>query len=202
MARRPDGPVLCRAAARYRDCATAAGAAQLEVFLTGTARTSQSFGESDPAQDRNRGPGLYHLNGPPARWPCPEAAARYGATAAGAAQLEVFLIGTARTCQCFGESDPAQDRIRGPGLYHLNGQRAQWPCPEAAAWYGATAAGAAQLEVFLIGTARMRLAVLQYLHVDLGYLHAINHSSAASHRSIARTRENRSNLCQGVCYQR
>ena len=75
---------------------------------------------------------------------------------------EVFLTGTARTRQCFGESDPAQDRNRGPGLYYLNGQRARWPCPEAAARYGATAAGAAQLEVFLIGTARTRLAVLQY----------------------------------------
>ena len=31
--------------------------------------------------------------------------------------------------QCFGESDPAQDRNRGPGLsrYYLNGQRARWP---------------------------------------------------------------------------
>ena len=36
---------------------------------------------------------------------------------------------------------------------------------------------------------------------DLGYLHAINHSSAASHRSIARTLQNCSHLCQGVCYR-
>ena len=76
--------------------------------------------------------------GPPARWPCLVAAARYsataagaahlevflgataagaaqlevflGATAAGAARLEVFLTGTARKRQCFGESDPARDR--------------------------------------------------------------------------------------------
>ena len=40
-------------------------------------------------------------------------------------------------------------------------------------------------------------ATFRYLHWDLGYLHAINHSSAASHRSIARTRKNRSHLCQG-----
>ena len=33
--------------------------------------------------------------------------------------------------------------------------------------------------------------LFRYLHWDLGYLHAINHFSAASHRSIARTRENR-----------
>ena len=97
MARRPDGPFPAVAAARYRDGATAAGSAQLEVFLTGTARTCQCFDESDPARDRNRGPGLYNLNGPRARWPCQVAAARYCATAAGAAQLEVFLIGTART---------------------------------------------------------------------------------------------------------
>ena len=119
--------------------ATAAGAAQLEVFLTGTARTSQCFGESDPARDRDSR--LYNLNGPPARWPCPVAAARYrdGATAEGVAQLEVFLTGTARTCQCFGESDPAQDRNRGPGKYYLNSQRALWPCPVAAVRYCATA---------------------------------------------------------------
>ena len=35
---------------------------------------------------------------------------------------------------------------------------------------------------------------------DLGYLYAINHSSAASHRSIARMRKNRSYLRQGVRY--
>ena len=38
--------------------------------------------------------------------------------------------------------------------------------------------------------------------IDLGYLHAIDHSSAASHRSIARTRQNRSHLCQFVRYRR
>ena len=35
----------------------------------------------------------------------------------------------------------------------------------------------------------------------MGYLHAINHSSAASQRSIARTRQNCSHLCQGICYR-
>ena len=102
------------------------------------------------------------MNGQRARWLCPEAAARYGATAAGAAHLEVFLTGKARTCQCFCESDPARDRNRGQGLFNLNSPRARWLFPVAAALYGATAAGAAQLEVFLIGTARTRLAVLQY----------------------------------------
>ena len=33
---------------------------------------------------------------------------------------------------------------------------------------------------------------------DLEYLHAINHSSATSHRSIALTQQNRGHLCQGV----
>ena len=83
-------------------------------------------------------------------WPCPVAAARYGAAAAGAAQLEVFR--TARTRQCFGESNPAWDRDS--RLYI--GPPARWPCPVAAARYCAAAAGAAQLEVFLTGTARMR----------------------------------------------
>ena len=66
---------------------------QLEVFLTGTALTRQGFGECyhNPAQDRD----LRLYNGPPALWPSPVAAARYCATAAGAAQLEVFLTGTA-----------------------------------------------------------------------------------------------------------
>ena len=66
--------------------------------------------ESDPAWDRDRG--LYNLNGPPApAMALSVAAARYrdSATAAGAAQLEVFLTGTARTRQCFCESDPARD---------------------------------------------------------------------------------------------
>ena len=44
-----------------------------------------------------------------ALWPCPVAAAQYRASAAGAAQLEVFLTQMARTRQCFGESDPARD---------------------------------------------------------------------------------------------
>ena len=35
----------------------------------------------------------------------------------------------------------------------------------------------------------------------MGYLHAINHFSAASHRSIARTCQNRCHLCQGVRYR-
>ena len=135
-------------AARYG--ATAEGAAQLEVFLTGTARTRQCFGESDPARDRDSR--LYNLNGLPARWPCrtcPVAAAQYGATAAGAGQLEVVMTGTARTRQCFGESqsdlDPARDRDSGL----CNGPLARWPCPVAAVRYSATAEGAAQLEVFL-----------------------------------------------------
>ena len=34
-----------------------------------------------------------------------------------------------------------------------------------------------------------------------GYLHAINHSSAASHRSIARARQNSCHLRQGVHYR-
>ena len=53
----------------------------------------------------------------------------HGATAAGAAQLEVFLTGTALTSQCFGESDPARDSDH--RLY--NGQRpddpVRWPRP-------------------------------------------------------------------------
>ena len=76
--------------------------------------------------------------GPPARWPCPVAAAWYGATAS-----------RGRTGQCFGEShhNPAGDRDR--GLYNV--PPALWPCPVAAARYGATAAGAAKLEVFRKG---------------------------------------------------
>ena len=103
----PNGPVLWpQPAARYGATWTAAGAAQLEVFLTGTARTPQGFGEPDhdPARDRDhgwpacqialscgRGPVPWRCNS--SGGPCPVAAARYGATAAGAAQLEVFLTG-------------------------------------------------------------------------------------------------------------
>ena len=110
MARLPDLPVLWSRPGMQVQHWQQAGGAQLEVVLTETARTRQCFGESYPAWDRDSG--LYNLNVLPARWPSSVAAARYGATAAGAAQLEVFLTGTARTRQCFGESDSARDRAR------------------------------------------------------------------------------------------
>ena len=134
-----------------RNGATAAGAAQLEVFLTGTARRStlQCFGESDLALYRD-----YRLyNGPTALWSCPVAAARYCATDAGAAQLEVFLTGTARMCSASVSLTHGPARDRNSRLY--NGPQALWSCRVAAARNCATAAGAAQLEVFLTGTARM-----------------------------------------------
>ena len=128
-----------------RNGATAAGAAQLEVFLTGTARRStlQCFGESDLALYRD-----YRLyNGPTALWSCPVAAARYCATDAGAAQLEVFLTGTARMCSASVSLTHGPARDRNSRLY--NGPQALWSCRVAAARYCATAAGDAQLEVFL-----------------------------------------------------
>ena len=111
MARLPDGPVRLPRPGTVQQQRGPRPAAQLEVVLTRTTRTRQCFGESDPARDRDSR--LYNLNGLPARWPCrtcPVAAAQYGATAAGAGQLEVVMTGTARTRQCFGESDPTQDR--------------------------------------------------------------------------------------------
>ena len=100
MACLPDGPVRWPRPGTVHHWQQAR-AAQLEVVLTRTA-------QSDPGQARDSG--LYNMNGPPARWPCPVAAARYCATGARAAQLEVFLTGTSRTRQCFSESDPARDR--------------------------------------------------------------------------------------------
>ena len=117
------------------------------------ARASASVSLILPWTDSQDSDHRLHI-GPQARWPCPVAAARYRATAALAAQHEVFLAGTARTRQCFGESDPARDRDS--GLYSLNGLPARWPCPIAAARYGATAVGAAKLEVVLSGTVRTR----------------------------------------------
>ena len=50
---------------------------------------------------------------------------------AGGNQLEVFITGTASTCQCFGESDHNPARDRDHGLYM--GLPTLWPCPVAAA---------------------------------------------------------------------
>ena len=47
---------------------------------------------------------------------------------------------------------------------------------------------------------RMSRFDLRISRFDLGYLYAINHSSAASHRSIAWTGQNRCYLRQGVRY--
>ena len=132
MARRPDGPVrwpLPTGPSTVQQQRGPRPAAQLKVFLTGTARTRHCFGESDPARERHCDSGLYNLNGRPGAGPmaCPVAAALYGATVAGAAQLAVFLTGTARTLHCFGESDPARDRDC--GLYILNGRPQTSPGP-------------------------------------------------------------------------
>ena len=70
MARRPDGPVLWRSDTVQQP--EQRGPPSLKSFLLGPsvrASASASVTESDPARDRDRG--LYDLNGPPARWPCP-----------------------------------------------------------------------------------------------------------------------------------